>query len=198
MHWRANPGHRQLRARRGGPQRRYDLLGRGPRVDLPLHRIRERRHAPPHIATSHMAIEAATLPGQGGVSAADVDLLVVGTFTPDMLVPSTACLVQDVGLNAAAMDEAACAGFIRTCHRHELRSRWRQPLGRLSGADCNTRIVNRGDIKIYPLWRRAAVLPGAWLAGTRTCLLHARRRWQWSRAAVSSHGRPHLRRASRR
>jgi 3-oxoacyl-[acyl-carrier-protein] synthase III len=38
---------------------------------------------------------------------------VLGTFTPDMCIPSTACLVQDkLGLDAPAMDvTAACAGF---------------------------------------------------------------------------------------
>ena len=48
-----------------------------------------------------------------GCDPSEVDLLVVGTFTPDMSFPSTACLVQDrMKLTCPAFDlQAACAGF---------------------------------------------------------------------------------------
>jgi 3-oxoacyl-[acyl-carrier-protein] synthase-3 len=76
--------------------------------------IHERRHAPPEIATSDLAAAAGrTAIGHSGRSPADVDLIVLGTFTPDMCIPSTACIVQEkLGLDAPAMDvTAACAGF---------------------------------------------------------------------------------------
>ena len=50
-----------------------------------------------------------------GVTAADLDLIVVGTTTPDLIFPSTACLLQHrIGANGcAAFDvNAACSGFI--------------------------------------------------------------------------------------
>jgi 3-oxoacyl-[acyl-carrier-protein] synthase-3 len=50
-----------------------------------------------------------------GVTADQIDLIIVATITPDMLFPSTAALVQSkIGAcNAAAFDiEAACSGFI--------------------------------------------------------------------------------------
>lgn len=55
------------------------------------------------------ALEAA------GVQASDIDMIVVGTTTPDLIFPSTACLIQArLGIEGcAAMDvNAACSGFI--------------------------------------------------------------------------------------
>ena len=52
---------------------------------------------------------------KAGVTADQVDLIILATITPDMLFPSTACLVQQkIGATrAAAFDlEAACSGFI--------------------------------------------------------------------------------------
>ena len=77
--------------------------------------ILERRHVGPHQATSDLCVEAAQdLFAKTGRTARDCDLLVLGTFTPDMSFPSTACLVQDrLGLIGPAVEvEAACAGFM--------------------------------------------------------------------------------------
>lgn len=52
---------------------------------------------------------------KAGVEASELDLVIVGTCTPDFLLPSTACLVQDElgASNAAAFDlQAACSGFL--------------------------------------------------------------------------------------
>src|SRR5207244_3750956 len=77
--------------------------------------ILERRHAAPNQATSDLCVEAAQdLFAKTGRDAKDCDLLVLGTFTPDMSFPSTACIVQDrLGLVGPALEvEAACAGFM--------------------------------------------------------------------------------------
>jgi 3-oxoacyl-[acyl-carrier-protein] synthase-3 len=78
--------------------------------------IRTRHIADANTTTSTLASRASLKAlGDAGVKPGEVDLIVVGTATPDMLFPSTACLVQrDIGApNAAAFDlAAACAGFI--------------------------------------------------------------------------------------
>ncbi len=57
--------------------------------------ILERHIADPEVATSDMAVEAARAAlRQRGVSASELDAILVCTVTPDMLFPSTACLVQ--------------------------------------------------------------------------------------------------------
>jgi 3-oxoacyl-[acyl-carrier-protein] synthase-3 len=78
--------------------------------------IRERRLAADQETTSDMAAEASRRALEmAGVSAEEVDLIIVATVTPDMPFPATACLVQEkIGArNAAAFDvEAACSGFV--------------------------------------------------------------------------------------
>ena len=78
--------------------------------------IRERRVAADHEATSDLAAEAARRAlTNASVTAHQVDLIITATVTPDMLFPSTSCLVQEKlgARRAAAFDlEAACSGFI--------------------------------------------------------------------------------------
>ncbi|TAJ09354.1 MAG: ketoacyl-ACP synthase III [Planctomycetota bacterium] len=85
--------------------------------------IRERRFAAPDQATSDLSVIAAERAlKQAGIAASELDLIVVGTLTPDFLLPSTACLIQDrLGAkNAAAFDcNAACTGFITALHTGE-------------------------------------------------------------------------------
>jgi len=85
--------------------------------------IQERRFAAPEQATSDLSVEAAQRALEAaGVRAEDLDLIVVGTLTPDYLLPSTACLVQDrLGAkNAGAFDvNAACTGFLTALHTGE-------------------------------------------------------------------------------
>lgn len=78
--------------------------------------IRERRFAAPEQATSDMALEAARRALESsGTRPEDLDLVVLGTLTPDHLLPASATLVQH-GLgakNAGAFDcNAACSGFM--------------------------------------------------------------------------------------
>ncbi|HWT15101.1 MAG TPA: beta-ketoacyl-ACP synthase III [Patescibacteria group bacterium] len=78
--------------------------------------IRQRHVAAEGQTTSDLAVEAAKRAMEAaGVDARDIDLLIVGTTTPDLIFPSTACLVQHrIGANGcAAFDvNAACSGFI--------------------------------------------------------------------------------------
>jgi len=77
--------------------------------------IRERHVVDKGMATSHMATEAAKcVLQQTKTDAADIDLIVVASVTPDMFFPATACLVQDrIGASKAwGFDlSAACSGF---------------------------------------------------------------------------------------
>jgi 3-oxoacyl-[acyl-carrier-protein] synthase-3 len=78
--------------------------------------IKERRIATDGLRTSDMAARAAEEAlASAGVAAAEIDLIVVGTVTPDRQFPSCACTLQDkIGAGrAAAMDvSAGCSGFI--------------------------------------------------------------------------------------
>lgn len=78
--------------------------------------MRERRIARDDQATSDLAAAAAeTALADAGVSAEEVDLLIVATLSPDMFFPSTACFVQDkIGAkNAYCYDlGAACSGSL--------------------------------------------------------------------------------------
>ena len=77
--------------------------------------IRERHIAEKDVASSHLATEAAKLLlAQTKTPAADIDLIVLASVTPDMMFPATACLVQDrLGASKAwGFDlSAACSGF---------------------------------------------------------------------------------------
>ena len=78
--------------------------------------IRERRIAAEGETTGDLAeIAARRAMEAAGVEAGEVDLIALGTTTPDLVFPSTACLVQArLGMNGcAAFDvNAACSGFI--------------------------------------------------------------------------------------
>jgi 3-oxoacyl-[acyl-carrier-protein] synthase III len=57
--------------------------------------IRERHLVDKGVATSDLALEAAKkVLAQRGITPSDIDAIIVGTVTPDMFFPSTACLVQ--------------------------------------------------------------------------------------------------------
>ncbi len=78
--------------------------------------ISERHIAEPDVATSDLATHAAKLAiEQRGVEASEIDCILVCTVTPDMLFPSTACLVQhNIGAKGAWGFDliAACSGFL--------------------------------------------------------------------------------------
>lgn len=78
--------------------------------------IRERHIAAEGETTSDLAFHAATRAMEAaGVAASEIDLIIVGTTTPDIIFPSTACLLQArLGANGCgAFDvNAACSGFL--------------------------------------------------------------------------------------
>jgi len=78
--------------------------------------IRERHIVDPGVATSDLAVEASKKAlQQRGLAPADIELIVLGTVTPDMLFPSTACVVQNkLGAKGAwGFDlSAACSAFV--------------------------------------------------------------------------------------
>jgi 3-oxoacyl-[acyl-carrier-protein] synthase-3 len=135
-----------------------DLANLGYDSDWILQRtgIKARYHVAEGEATSDMAIRAAEkCLQQAGVSASEVDLIIVATVTPDYKTPSTACLVQaHLGSPASAFDiNAACSGFIygltmasqfvRTgCSRNAL----------IIGAETLTTLLNPDDRKTYPIF----------------------------------------------
>ncbi len=142
--------------------RNEDLASLGYDADWIVQRtgILARRHAPPGVTTSDLAVEAGRrCIEHSGVDPQDIDLVLVGTYTPDMPMPATACTVQDrLGLRAMAFDiQAACAGFVFAlvtgmqyvatgCSR----------MAMIIGADCNSRVVNPADKRTYPLFGDAA------------------------------------------
>ncbi|HWR50221.1 MAG TPA: beta-ketoacyl-ACP synthase III, partial [Bryobacteraceae bacterium] len=78
--------------------------------------ISERHIAAPEVATSDLAIEAAKQAlAERGIDASDLEAIIVSTVTPDMMFPSTACIVQH-GLGAKhvwGFDMiAACCSFL--------------------------------------------------------------------------------------
>jgi 3-oxoacyl-[acyl-carrier-protein] synthase III len=78
--------------------------------------IRERHIVDKGVATSDLAVEAAKKAlAERGMQASDLEALIVGTVTPDMFFPSTACLVQHK-LGAAGLWgfdlSAACSAFV--------------------------------------------------------------------------------------
>ena len=148
--------------------RNEDLAELGYDADWIIQRtgIRQRRHAPPGQVTSDVGHKAAVRCLEAAeVSPAEVDLIVVGTMTPDQPMPTTACLIQRrLGCTAPALEiNAACSGFmyalvtgmqfVKTgCSRRAL----------VIGVDLMSRAVNPADKRTYPLFGDGA---GAVLLG---------------------------------
>lgn len=118
--------------------------------------IQERRHARPEQATSDLCVEAAKdCFAKTGYGPTDIDLIVLGTFSPDMSFPSTAAIVQDkLKIAAPGIEvEAACAGFMYalvTAAAYVVSGASDRAL--VIGGDANSRVVSPTDPKIFPLF----------------------------------------------
>jgi 3-oxoacyl-[acyl-carrier-protein] synthase-3 len=112
--------------------------------------IRARHRAAPDQATSDLAVEAARAALiDAGVTAAEIDLIIVATTTPDLTFPAVAAMVQrklgaPVGI---AFDvQAVCSGFVYAmavadgflCRGHARRAL-------VIGAECMTRLLDYDD-----------------------------------------------------
>jgi len=112
--------------------------------------IRERHIAGKDVATSDMAVAAAgELLAQRGISAEELDAIIVCTVTPDTLFPSTACLVQHRlgATHAWGFDlVAACSGFVygMTVGAHLVSAGTHQKV-LVIGADTMSRIIDYTD-----------------------------------------------------
>ncbi len=112
--------------------------------------IRERHIAPPEVATSDLAVAAARCAlAQNGVDPATVEAILVCTVTPDMLFPSTACLVQNaLGARGAWGFDliAACSSFVYglTTGAHLVGAGTHKRV-LVIGADCMSRIIDYTD-----------------------------------------------------
>ncbi|MCY9762674.1 ketoacyl-ACP synthase III [Paenibacillus alvei] len=112
--------------------------------------IKERRIAAEHEATSDLAFHAAEKALQAaGITAEELDLIVVTTVTPDMAFPSTACLVQKRlgATKAAAFDlSAACSGFIYgLANARNFIAMGTYKYALVIGAECLSRITDYTD-----------------------------------------------------
>lgn len=143
--------------------------------------IRSRHIAADGEETSDLAVAAATRAlAAAGLSALDIDLIVVATTTPDVIFPSTACIVQDKlgAKNAAAFDiQAVCSGFVYAlsivdkmvasgAHKNAL----------VIGAEIYSRILNWKDRTTCVLFgdgAGAAVLTRSETAGILATKLHS-------------------------
>ncbi|MEK3786471.1 beta-ketoacyl-ACP synthase III [Paenibacillus sp. FSL K6-1230] len=112
--------------------------------------IRQRHIAAPEQATSDLAYEAAVRAlASAGLTAEELDLIIVATITPDMAFPSTACILQDKlgAKGAAAFDlSAACSGFVyglATANGFIQTGMYKNAL--IIGADCLSRITDYTD-----------------------------------------------------
>ena len=118
--------------------------------------IHERRHVAPGQSTGDLAVAAAErCLAAAGVDRKEVDLVLLGTMSPDRLLPATATEVQHrLGLNCGATDlSAACAGFayaLATGMQFVATGCSRRAL--IIGADANSRVVDPTDVKTYPIF----------------------------------------------
>jgi len=112
--------------------------------------IRSRHIAADGEETSDLALAAATRALKAaGLSVLDIDLLVVATTTPDVIFPSTACIVQDKlgAKNAVAFDiQAVCSGFVYALSIvDKMVSTGQYKNALIIGAEIYSRILNWND-----------------------------------------------------
>jgi 3-oxoacyl-[acyl-carrier-protein] synthase-3 len=143
--------------------------------------ICERRIAAADEQTSDLALAAARPAlAAAGIASADVDLIVVATTTPDMIFPSTACILQaKLGArNGAAFDvQAVCSGFVYALGVADLMIKSGAVRNALVvGAEIYSRILDwndRGTCVLFGDGAGAVVLVPAAAPGILSAHLHA-------------------------
>ncbi len=147
----------------------------------------ERRHiAADDETTASLSTQAARAAmDAAGVDAADIDLIVVGTTTPDLVFPNVACLVQErLGIPAcpAFSLEAACTGFIYALSMADkMIATGSANCALVIGAETLSRIVDWNDRTTCVLFgdgAGAVVLRPADTPGVLSCHLGADGRYQ--------------------
>lgn len=143
--------------------------------------IRQRHIAADDEKTSDLALQASRKALQAaGIGSSEIDLIVVATTTPDMVFPSTACLLQaKLGArNCPAFDvQAVCTGFIyalATADQFLRSGRYRHAL--VVGAEIYSRILDwndRGTCVLFGDGAGAAVLRRDNAPGILSSHLHA-------------------------
>ncbi len=143
--------------------------------------IRARHFAAPDVGSSDLAAEAARRAlAAADVDAANIDLIIVATSTPDMVFPSTACLVQaKLGVaGCAAFDvQAVCSGFVYALTLADSMIRTGAASKALViGAEVFSRILDfkdRGTCVLFGDGAGAVVLEGSETPGIVASELHA-------------------------
>jgi len=143
--------------------------------------IRQRHIAADGEQTSDLALAAARIAlQQAGIAAANLDLIIVATTTPDMIFPSTACILQEkLGAHGGpAFDvQAVCSGFVYAlalADRMIASGMARNAL--VVGAEIYSRILDwndRGTCVLFGDGAGAVVLVPATEPGILTAHLHA-------------------------
>ena len=143
--------------------------------------IRQRHVAAEGQATSDLALEACRHAlAAAGLKPGDIDLIIVATSTPDMIFPSTACLLQKkLGIrHGAAFDvQAVCSGFVyalATADQFLKGGLFKRAL--VVGAEVFSRIIDwkdRGTCVLFGDGAGAVVLEAAPEPGILSSHLHA-------------------------
>ena len=144
--------------------------------------IKERHIAAPDETTCDMGEQASLQAMESaGIDAADIDLIVLATSTPDYIFPSTACLLQDrLGIrnNSAAFDiQAVCSGFIYAMSvADKFIKSGTHHCALVVGADVNSRIIDwtdRGTCILFADGAGAVILRSGDEPGIYSTHLHA-------------------------
>ncbi|MEO6564971.1 MAG: beta-ketoacyl-ACP synthase III [Casimicrobiaceae bacterium] len=148
--------------------------------------IRQRHIAAPDEMTSDLALHASRAAlDAAGMQPADVDLIIVATTTPDIVFPSTACILQDkLGVRGgAAFDvQAVCSGFVYALAlADKMVSTGMARNALVVGAEIYSRILDwndRGTCVLFGDGAGAVVLVPAATPGILTAHLHADGRYR--------------------
>ncbi|MEQ1527134.1 MAG: beta-ketoacyl-ACP synthase III [Gallionella sp.] len=144
--------------------------------------IHERHVAADNELTSDLALQASiNAISAAGISANEIDLIIIATTSPDQIFPSTACILQDkLGIKngSAAFDiQAVCGGFVYAMNIADLYIRGGQAKTALVvGAEVLTRMLDWNDRTTCVLFgdgAGAVVLRASETPGIVACKLHA-------------------------